>query len=71
MIDVRCPDCDYSPLDASAVDPENNTPPTDQIDVLDAFDVMGADDGHVFCPECGMEFPVPLPEPDQTQGTLF
>ena len=53
---IECPGCGYCPAD------EEQTLAHDThktiCEQLEAFDVAGAEDGHVFCPECSLEFPV-------------
>lgn len=54
---IRCPGCDYSPIDeARYTGPLQNTMPTTREELLDCFEVVGCDDGHVMCPKCVMEF---------------
>lgn len=54
-IDIRCPGCGYSPAEEARYTPYTDTPETRE-EVLDRYDVTGADDGCVFCPECATEF---------------
>ena len=69
-IDVSCPLCGYSPVKhtteqndrAAAMYGEHAhlvcqaTLPETREDVLDFFEVLGADEGCVFCPVCYCEF---------------
>ena len=64
-IDVCCPKCAYSPVKyvkerndrAVAFMAQDWTdPPETREDVLDFFEVGGADEGCIFCPACSCEF---------------
>lgn len=50
---LRCPACGYRPEDE--VGPDTDAPATED-EALDFFDVLGADEGCLFCPKCGQEF---------------
>lgn len=64
MTDVvlRCPGCGYSPMDSVSPEPitmaERRRHPACETreEALECFDVLGADEGCVFCPECACEF---------------
>ena len=70
-IDVRCPSCDYSPVEyvrakreraivlfgeCAYLMPDWSDMPETRADVLDFFEVSGAGEGCVFCPVCSCEF---------------
>jgi hypothetical protein len=61
-IDIRCPGCGYSPVQSAITDPKLMSdimryPVCEtQDDVLDCFDVLGADEGNLICLECAREF---------------
>ncbi len=57
--DIYCPACDYSPLQYARYAWQTDIPRTRE-EVLDFFEVAGADEGYVFCPECSHEFKPPL-----------
>ncbi len=65
---IRCPDCGYTAFDVvlspagkpfyhyqSIQNLENDFSIENQ---LELFDVLGSDEGNVFCPECANEFKV-------------
>lgn len=66
---LECPHCSYS-VDESTLTAESLGPETfaalQQMDKrggagvleMDFFDVLGADEGCVFCPRCSEEFPI-------------
>lgn len=64
---MKCPECKYDPVEAARANPLQNSAlvtaegelqPDAEVYILDAFEILGADDGNVFCPRCGCEFPV-------------
>lgn len=72
-IDVRCPSCRYSPVEHARERPDTDAPRT-RDEVLDCYEVGGADDGCVFCPECACEFNTPtgeMPDAEPYPGMLF
>ena len=54
-IDVRCPGCGFSPIEEARYTPNTDMPRTRE-EVLDRFEVLGADEGNVLCPMCSCEF---------------
>lgn len=54
-VDIRCPSCDYSPVEEGRYASGTDMPRTRE-EALDCFEVGGADDGCVFCPMCSCEF---------------
>ena len=71
LIDVRCPNCGYSPLqeaincqDMQPHDPRFCSMPTCQDDITDAFEVCGCEEGEIQCPVCQTEFAT-RPDPDK------
>jgi DNA-directed RNA polymerase subunit N (RpoN/RPB10) len=79
-IDVRCPSCGYSPVEYARYTSQTDMPETRE-DVLDFFQVYGADEGCAFCPRCTCEFNTDTGElapgsmidedTEPCQGTLF
>lgn len=55
--DVVCPGCGYSVM-AQVQEGVTDKPRTME-EVLDFFEVVGADEGCVLCPECAAMFAVP------------
>ncbi len=48
-----------------ATDHDCRCPHCGYVDVVDAFDVLGADDGHIFCTICSTEFPIAWVDDDR------
>lgn len=72
-IDVRCPACGYSAIKDARRWPLTDVPET-RDDSLEYFDVLGADDDCIFCPECTCEFnpgPGGIAAAARAQGMLF
>lgn len=53
--DIVCPECGYSVVKHAKEDPQTDAPTTRE-EVLDFFEVGGADEGYVMCPVCACEF---------------
>ena len=49
---------------ASANEPRQTCPNCDYRDLLQCFDVLAADDGNVFCNQCGSEIPIKAEWPE-------
>ena len=49
---LKCPDCGFCPAERARYNSRWAAPET-YLDELDDFDILGAEDGCLVCPECG------------------
>ena len=83
-LDIRCPDCRYSPVGSPLLwrprlhDQSGHrlrrdleySPIETRDDVLDCFEVAGAGEGRIMCPRCCCTFEISM-DPTPHQQVLF